>query len=95
MKSGIIVGAICFSDNPYDANTMEPQLQQIERLPGKRPKTGIDDWGYGRKKKVLGVEISIPGKLTAKANIYMKKKAHQYFKARAGIEPVIGHIKHD
>ena len=95
MKSGIIVGALSFSDNPYDANTLDPQLQQVERLTGKLPKTAITDRGYRGKKKVLGVEIRIPGKLPAKATNYEKQKARKYFRARAGIEPVIGHIKHD
>ena len=68
MKSGIIVGALSFSDNPYDAKTLDPQLQQVERLTGKLP---------------------------AKATNYEKQKARKYFRARAGIEPVIGHVKHD
>jgi IS5 family transposase len=95
MKSGIIVGALSFSDNPYDAHTLDPQLQQVERLTGKLPKTAITDRGYRGKKKVLGVEIRIPGKLPAKATNYEKQKARKYFRARAGIEPVIGHVKHD
>jgi IS5 family transposase len=95
MKSGIIVGALSFSDNPYDANTLDPQLKQVERLTGKLPKTAITDRGYRGKKKVLGVEIRIPGKLPAKATNYEKQKARKYFRARAGIEPVIGHVKHD
>ena len=95
MKSGIIVGALSFSDNPYDTATLDPQLHQVERLTGKLPKTAIADRGYRGKKKVLGVEIRIPGKLPAKATNYEKQKARKYFKARAGIEPVIGHVKHD
>jgi len=95
LKSGIIVGALSFSDNPYDTATLDPQLLQVERLTGKLPQTAIADRGYRGKKKVLGVEIRIPGKLPAKATNYEKQKARMYFKARAGIEPVIGHVKHD
>jgi len=29
------------------------------------------------------------------ATNYEKQKARKYFRARAGIEPVIGHVKHD
>ena len=95
MKSGIIVGALSFSDNPYDTATLDPQLHQVERLTGKLPETAITDRGYRGKKRVLGVEIRIPGKLPAMATNYEKLKARKYFKARAGIEPVIGHVKHD
>lgn len=95
MKSGIIVGAISFKDNLYDADTLDPQLQQIERLTGKYPETAITDRGYRGKKTVLGVEIRIPARPKKRASNYEKQKARMFFKARAGIEPVIGHIKHD
>lgn len=95
MKSGIIVGALSFKENIYDADTLDPQLKQVERLTGKLPETAITDRGYRGKKSVLGVEIRIPGKPKKRANNYEKQKARKYFKARAGIEPVIGHIKHD
>jgi len=95
MKSGIIVGAIGFKENLYDADTLEPQLKQIERLTGRLPKTGIVDRGYRGRKKVLGVEIRIPGKPKKNATNYEKQKARKFFKAKAGIEPVIGHVKHD
>ena len=95
MKSGIMVGALSFKENLYDADTLDPQLQQVERLTGKLPETAITDRGYRGKKSVLGVEIRIPGKPKKRANNYKKQKARKYFKARAGIEPVIGHIKHD
>lgn len=95
MISGIIVGALSFSNNPYDADTLDPQLQQVERLTGQLPQIAIGDRGYKGKKKVLETEIVIPGKLPAYATNYQKQKTRAYFKARAGIEPVIGHVKHD
>lgn len=95
MKSGIIIGALSFSDNPYDADTLDPQMRQVERLIGQLPETAITDRGYRGKKKILGTEIRIPGKPPAYATNYQKQKARKYFRARAGIEPVIGHIKHD
>ena len=95
MKSGIIVGAISFKDNLYDTDTLDPQLQQVERLTGRYPKIAICDRGYRGKKRVLGVEIQIPAKPKKRATNYEKQKARKFFRARAGIEPVIGHIKHD
>ncbi len=95
MKSGIIVGALSFKENLYDADTLDPQLQQVARLTERLPETAITDRGYRGKKRVLGVEILIPGKPKKRASNYEKQKARKYFKARAGIEPVIGHVKHD
>ena len=53
MKSGIIVGALFFKENLYDADTLEPQLAQVERLTGKLPETASADRGYRGKKSVL------------------------------------------
>lgn len=95
MKSRIIVGALSFKENLYDADTLAPQLKQIERLTGRLPQTSIVDRGYRGKKTVLGVEVRIPGKAKKRASNYEKQKARKFFKARAGIEPVIGHVKND
>jgi len=91
----IVVGAIAFEDNPYDGHTLDQHLNQTEYLTNRRPKTGIVDRGYRGKKNINGTEIispSVPKKGTTQ---YEKQKARKRFRARAGIEPVIGHIKHD
>jgi len=91
----IVVGAIGFEGNPYDGHTLEQHLEQTEYLTGNRPKTGIVDRGYRGKKNINGTQIispSVPKKGTSQ---YEKQKARKRFRARAGIEPVIGHIKHD
>jgi len=93
--SGIIVGAIGFKGNPYDGHTLTDQLEQVERLTGKRPKFAIVDRGYRGRKHVEQTEIISPKKLPKSATAYQKRKIRQRFRARAGIEPVIGHIKHD
>lgn len=95
MKSGIIVGALALKENVYDANTLDPQLKQVERLTGQYPETAVVDRGYRGRRRVFGVEIRIPGKPKKNATNYEKQKARRFFKARAGIEPVIGHLKHD
>ena len=91
----IVVGAIGFENNPYDGHTLEEHLNQTEYLTESRPKIGIVDRGYRGRKKINGTEIispSVPKKGTTQ---YEKRKARKRFRARAGIEPVIGHIKHD
>jgi transposase, IS5 family len=93
--SKIVVGAIAFEDNPYDGHTLEEHLNQTEYLTQSRPKTGIVDRGYKGKKKINGTEIippSVPKKGTTQ---YEKQKARKRFRSRAGIEPVISHVKHD
>lgn len=94
-KSGIIIGAKAFKENIYDGDTLEPQLEQVERLTNYQPETGIVDRGYRGRKTVLNTKIIIPKKLPASTNNYQKQKTRKQFRARAGIEPIIGHIKHD
>ena len=93
--SKIVVGALAFEGNPYDGHTLEAHLIQTEYLTQKRPKIGIVDRGYKGKKNINGTEIILPSAPKKDATQYQKQKARKRFRARAGIEPVIGHIKHD
>lgn len=94
-KSGIIVGAMAFIENVYDGDTLLPQLEQTNRLTGSKPSIGIVDRGYRGRKNVNGTRIIIPNKLPSSANNYQKQKIRKQFRARAGIEPIIGHLKQD
>ena len=94
-KSGIIIGALAFKENIYDGDTLEPQLEQVERLTNHQPESGIVDRGYRGKRSVGSTKIITPKKLPTSINNYQKQKVRKQFRARAGIEPVIGHIKHD
>ena len=94
-KSGIIVGAMAFTENIYDGDTLSPQLKQVGRLTEKMPKFGIVDRGYRGRKNIEGVKIITPGKLVKSASRYLKQKIRNQFRARAGIEPIIGHLKRD
>ncbi len=94
-KSGIIVGALAFKENIYDGDTLKPQLEQVERLTNHQPNSGIVDRGYRGKSTIGNTKIISPKKLPASTNNYQKQKTRKQFRARAGIEPVIGHIKHD
>lgn len=80
MKSGIIVGALSFKENLYDADTMEQQLEQGERLTGKLPDTASASRGYRGKKSVLGVHKQIPSSLKRKTAIIRNKKPVSFLK---------------
>ena len=94
-KSGIIIGIMSFEGNPFDGDTLAPQLAQVERITNHKPETGIVDRGYRGRKQVNGTQIICPGKPLKTGRKYQRQKIRQQFRARAGIEPVIGHVKHD
>lgn len=93
--SGIILGAIAFRDNLFDGDTLPAQLEQVERLAGYRPRIAIADRGYRGRPQVDDTKIVTPKPLPKSATKYQRYKTRKMFRSRAGIEPVIGHIKHD
>jgi len=94
-KSKIIIGALAFENNPYDGHTLEAQLNQVKELNEHSPKFAIVDRGYKGKNQINNTQIIIPKPLGKKATNYEKQKIRKRFRARAGIEPVIGHLKND
>lgn len=94
-NSGIIVGACHIEQNKYDGHTLSETLIQTKRLLGKSPKVAICDRGYRGKSQVEGVEIVTPKPPGKRATPYQKQKARKRFRRRAGIEPIIGHLKSD
>ncbi len=79
----------------YDGHTLSETLQQTKRLIGKMPKVAICDRGFRGKSDVDGVEMLIPKPPGKRTTPYQKQKARKRFRRRAGIEPIIGHLKSD
>jgi IS5 family transposase len=98
-KTGVILGAYTVTDNPHDSKLLLPTLKQskriLENIGGELPQVAITDRGYRGVKEVEGVSILIPTPGKRNQTKYQKQKARKRFRGRAGIEPVIGHIKHD
>lgn len=94
--TGVIVGAMSFR-NPYDGHTLEPAIEQAERLLGKKSiKTATVDRGYRGGSKINEVEIQSPKPFNDKTQTkYKQNKLKKQFSRRAAIEPVIGHLKTD
>jgi IS5 family transposase len=97
-QTGVITGAKSFKGNPHDSKTLQGALSQSTKVRvqagGCSPRTAITDRGFRGVKQVEGVKIEIPTNGHG-ATKYQKAKNRKRFRSRAGIEPVIGHIKHD
>jgi len=94
-KTGVIVGAMAFKGNPFDGHTLPEQLDQIKPLSGMTVKNALVDRGYRGRKWIEDTKVEIPGTGKPTDSYYTKQKARKKFCRRAGIEPVIGHIKQD
>ncbi len=92
--SGVIVGVLGFR-NEYDGHTLDKSIEQVERLRGSTPENGIGDRGYRGRNKVRETVIHVPKAFSKQLSTYMRRKEKKYFRKRAGVEPVIGHLKAD
>lgn len=94
-NSGIIVGAVSHPQNIHDSKTLVDVISQSSELRGQCPTVAICDRGYRGKSKVGETKILIPKPSGKRATPYQKQKARKRFRKRAGIEPIIGHLKSD
>jgi len=89
-NTGIIMGAINFTQTLHDSKTIPEVLEQYERLNGKEAKEVFADRGYKGVKqyKASTIYVPIPDKNITKAQCKKHSK-------RSAIEPVISHLKQD
>jgi IS5 family transposase len=91
----IITAIKAFLENPFDGHTIEPLLEQMEINKITLPKELVYDRGGKGSKEIKGVIISTPSKPKQSDTTYRKLQKRKKFRSRAGIEPVIGHLKTD
>ena len=93
--TGVIVGALSFAENIYDGNTLPDVLEQAWQITETCPQVAICDRGYRGRKRVGDTEILTPSRPKKSDTSAQRRKARGRFRRRAGIEPVIGHVKYD
>lgn len=89
-RTGVVVGAINFTETLHDSKTLPDAIEQYERLMGKQPQNIFLDRGYRGPKKINNTYLHTP---KPDKNITTAKRRRH--KRRAAIEPTIGHLKHD
>jgi IS5 family transposase len=91
----IITAVKAFLGNTFDGHAIEPVLNQMENNELRLPKEIIYDRGGKGKGCIKGVKILTPDKARKTDTAYQKQRKRKKFRSRAGIEPVIGHLKTD
>ena len=89
-STGIILGALNFTETLHDSKTIPEALEQYERLNGTLPKEVFVDRGYRGKSEYRTAKICVP-----KPDKNITKAQIKKYRKRAAIEPVIGHLKQD
>ena len=92
-KSNVIKAAVSFKGNPNDNQTVEKTLDQQKKLTGASPNKAYVDRGI-KSGQVGETEVIAPSNGKGKTE-WEKAKLRKGFRRRAGIEPIIGHVKSD
>lgn len=95
-NTGVIVGALSFNNNPYDGHTLTKVIEQYKNIFKKVPDNITADRGYRGTTQIGETKIHTPKPFNnKKLNSYQQKKLKHRYRRRAGIEPIIGHLKTD
>jgi IS5 family transposase len=92
-KSNLIKAAVSFQGNPNDNQTVEKTLEQQKKLTGVSPRRAYVDRGI-KSCQIGATEVIAPGNGKGKTPSE-KARLRKGFRRRAGIEPIIGHVKSD
>lgn len=88
--TGIIMGAINFTQTIHDSKTLPEVLEQFERLNGRQPREVYVERGYRGIAQYRQSVIRVP-----KPDKHITKQQRKNHSKRAAIEPMIGHLKQD
>lgn len=88
--TGVIMGALNFTQTLHDSKTIPQVLEQFERLNGKQAKDAFVDRGYRGVKQYRDTTIHVPT-----PNKHISPATRKSHSRRAAIEPIIGHLKQD
>jgi IS5 family transposase len=87
-NTGIILGALNFTETMHDSKTIPKVLEQYERINGKQANEVFVDRGYRGISSYKESKIYVP-----KRNINITEQQRNRHSKRAAIEPIIGHLK--
>ena len=93
LDGNIILGVVNYTGNPHDSRTIKDTLKKVEQLTKGKIDQAVVDRGYRWKKQINGTKIILPDSPKTNTTAYHKRKMRRYFRRRAAIEPVIGHMK--
>jgi len=90
IKDSWVVGVHTMVRNEHDSKALEPALESMKLLTGRRPDYAVVDRGCRGRTKIGETEIIIP-----KPKRELSRKVFEWVKERSRIEAVISHLKND
>lgn len=94
-KSGVIVGVQSHDEHLHDSKTLKSAIDHANSHRQTDIELAVVDRGYRGAKKHVECDVLLPSKPLKKDTPYQRQKKRELCRKRAGIEPIIGHLKHD
>ena len=94
-KEGIILSAVSHSKNIHDNHTLSEVLSKVQDIRSTPIMKAVCDRGYRGVKEIDETQIILPRAALKRDNRYQRDKKRHQCRRRAGIEPLIGHLKSD
>ena len=91
----VILAVGAFVENVYAGHTIDPLLNRMEENKLRLPDELVYDRGGKGQAEIKGVKIIIPSPAKKRDTAYQKQSKRKKCRARAAIEPIIGHLKTD
>jgi len=89
-RTNWVVGALAFTGGPHDSKTLRTNLEQADRVIGRRIRQATVDLGY-RGHGIRDRRILVADRFRKQVSRELKR----WWKRRSAIEPIIGHLKSD
>ena len=92
---GVVLAAVSFAQNTHDNHTIEPLLEQTQRVAHYRPAVLIADRGFRGRKNFGATELKLPQQDLHILTRWQRAQGRRRYRLRSGVEPRIGHLKSD
>lgn len=95
LEHNIIVGVVSHDEHVHDSKTLASALAHAKAHRQTPIAMAVVDRGYRGAKQYVTEDVLLPNKPLKRDTQYQKQKKRRLCQKRAGIEPIIGHLKHD
>lgn len=95
LDSKIIVGVESHDEHTHDSKTLKPVLDFANTMRKTPISTAVVDRGYRGCKRQVDAEVIIPNTPLKRDSKAQRNRKKELCRRRSGIEPIIGHLKHD
>ena len=94
-KQGVVVAAVSFAHSIHDNHTIEPLLEQMQRVAAFQPAILVGDRGFRGRCEFGPVRLVLPQTNATSLSRRQQSLGRTRYRRRAAIEPRIGHLKSD